>query len=128
MQDTGEAAEALPPDKAVFDIDQGMEYAVDDEEFYLETLHIYMDETAESEMLLREYLEEENMKEYEVLVHALKSNSRMVGAVAVSELALELEHQSRDGNLEFVQAHHEELMERLRLAKRYIEQYLRENE
>ena len=120
--------EVLSEDKAVFDVDQGMEYAVDNKEFYIETLQIYLDETSESEMLLREYLEQENMKEYEVIVHALKSNSRLVGAVATSELALKMEEQSRDGNLEFVQEHHDELMARLALAKKHIRQYLKENE
>ena len=118
--------ELLPPDEMVFNIAQGMEYAVDSEEFYIETLEIYLEETSESAMLLREYLETENMKDYEVIVHALKSNSRLVGAVSTSELALELEQQSKNGNLEFVQAHHEELMQRLELAKRYIRQYLEE--
>ncbi len=118
--------ELLPPDEMVFNIAQGMEYAVDSEEFYIETLEIYLEETSESAMLLREYLETENMKDYEVIVHALKSNSRLVGAVSTSELALELEQQSKNGNLEFVQAHHEELMQRLELAKKYIRQYLEE--
>ena len=118
--------ELLPPDETVFNIAQGMEYAVDSEEFYIETLEIYLEETSESAMLLREYLETGNMKDYEVIVHALKSNSRLVGAVSTSELALELEQQSKNGNLEFVQAHHEELMQRLELAKRYIRQYLEE--
>lgn len=121
-----DAKELLPPDETVFNIAQGMEYAVDSEEFYIETLEIYLEETSESAMLLREYLETENMKDYEVIVHALKSNSRLVGAVSTSELALELEQQSKNGNLEFVQAHHEELMQRLELAKRYIRQYLEE--
>ncbi len=120
--------ETLEPDPNIFNVEQGMEYAVDDQDFYIETLHIYLDETEGSAMMLREYLEAENMKDYEVLVHALKSNSRLVGAVATSELALELEEQSRDDNLEFVKAHHEELMERLALAKKYIRQYLREHE
>ena len=118
--------ELLPPDEMVFNIAQGMEYAVDSEEFYIETLEIYLEETSESAMLLREYLETENMKDYEVIVHALKSNSRLVGAVSTSELALELEQQSKNGNLEFVQAHHEELMQRLEIAKKYIRQYLEE--
>lgn len=121
-----DAKELLPPDEMVFNIAQGMEYAVDSEEFYIETLEIYLEETSESAMLLREYLETENMKDYEVIVHALKSNSRLVGAVSTSELALELEQQSKNGNLEFVQAHHEELMQRLELAKKYIRQYLEE--
>lgn len=121
-----DAKELLPPDETVFNIAQGMEYAVDSEEFYIETLEIYLEETSESAMLLREYLETENMKDYEVIVHALKSNSRLVGAVSTSELALELEQQSKNGNLEFVQAHHEELMQRLELAKKYIRQYLEE--
>ena len=119
--------EVLEPDENVFNIEQGLEYAVGNEEFYLETLQIYLDETGESEMMLREYLESENMGDYKVLVHALKSNSRLVGAVATSELALKLEEASRDGELEFVQEHHGELMERLALAKKYIRQYLREN-
>jgi len=117
----------LPPDKNVFNVEQGMEYAVDNLEFYLETLQIYMDETGESEQMLCEYLEQENMKEYEVIVHALKSNSRMVGAVATSELALRLEEESRDGNIDFVWANHGELIKRLHLAKDYIREYMEEN-
>lgn len=121
------AEEKLPPDKHIFNIEQGMEYAVGNEEFYIETLQIYLDETEESRMMLREYLETENLSDYKVLVHALKSNSRLVGAVATSELALQMEEASRDGELEFVQSHHEELMERLELAKKYIRQYLKEH-
>lgn len=119
--------ERLSEDKGVFNVDQGMEYAVDNKEFYIETLEIYLDETGEDEMLLREYLEQENMKDYEVVVHALKSNSRLVGAVATSELALQMEEASRDGDLEFVQEHHDELMARLTLARKHIRQYLKEN-
>ncbi len=122
-----EPEEVLEPDDSVFSIEQGMEYAVGNKSFYMETLQIYLDETGESEMMLREYLESENMSDYKVLVHALKSNSRLVGAVATSELALQLEEASRDGEIEFVQEHHEELMRRLALAKKYINQYLREN-
>ena len=124
----GREEERLSEDKEVFDVDQGMEYAVDNKEFYIETLEIYLEETGESEMLLRDYLEQENMKDYEVLVHALKSNSRLVGAVATSELALLMEEASRDGDLEFVQEHHDELMARLALAKKHVRQYLKENE
>ncbi len=119
--------EILVPDANVFNIEQGMEYAVGNEEFYVETLQIYLDETEESKMMLREYLETENMGDYKVIVHALKSNSRLVGAVATSELALQLEEASRDGEVEFVKAHHEELLERLELAKKYIRQYLKEH-
>lgn len=124
----GYEEERLSEDKEVFNVDQGMEYAVDNKEFYIETLKIYLDETGEGEMLLREYLEQKNMKDYEVLVHALKSNSRLIGAVATSELALQMEEASRDGDLEFVQEHHDELMARLALAKKYVRQYLKENE
>ena len=119
--------EVLEPDDSVFNIEQGMEYAVGNKDFYLETLQIYLDETGESEMMLREYLELGNMSDYKVLVHALKSNSRLVGAVATSDLALQLEEASRDGEIEFVQEHHEELMQRLALAKKYIMKYLKEN-
>lgn len=124
----GREEERLSEDKEVFDVDQGMEYAVDNKEFYIETLEIYLEETGESEMLLRDYLEQENMKDYEVLVHALKSNSRLVGAVATSDLALLMEEASRDGDLEFVREHHDELMARLALAKKHVRQYLKENE
>lgn len=122
-----EQDEKLQPDESIFNIEQGMEYAVGNKEFYIETLQIYLDETSESEMLLREYLDCENMNDYKVLVHALKSNSRLVGAVAASELALQLEEASSDGKLEFVRAHHDELMQRVLLAKKYIQQYLKEN-
>lgn len=117
----------LEPDAGILNIEQGMEYAVGDPDFYRETLQIYLDETNESEALLNEYLASENMSDYKVRVHALKSNSRLVGAVMVSELALQLEEASRDGKLEFVREHHDELMQKLALTKKYIHQYLKEN-
>lgn len=127
QEETAVQEEILEPDDEVFNTEQGIEYAVGNKEFYLETLEIYLDEADETEKLLGEYLEAGNMNDYRVSVHALKSNSRLVGAVSVAELALRLEEASRDGELAFVQEHHGELIERLTLVKKYIHQYLWEN-
>ncbi len=55
---------------------------------------------------LNVFLDEHNMKDYETLVHSLKSASRTIGANGVSELALELEEASRKGDEEAVSAQH----------------------
>ena len=52
-----------------------------------------------------------NMEHYAVKIHALKSNSRMIGHTALFKAFESLEHAARNGDTDFVKAHHNETME-----------------
>jgi HPt (histidine-containing phosphotransfer) domain-containing protein len=60
---------------------------------------------------LNAFLAAHNMKDYETLVHSLKSTSKTIGAGELSDLALELEKASKDGDESFVSGHHGKLSE-----------------
>ena len=56
-------------------------------------------ETAASRMkVIRDYFGEEDIKNYTIQVHALKSSARLIGANALSEKAFELEKAGHEGN------------------------------
>ncbi len=111
-------------DKDVFDVAQGIEYAMGDETFYAEILQLYLDEAQYGERQLEECLEAGDLKNYEILVHTLKSNLRLAGASAASSKALDLELHSKSGDLEYVKENHPGLMEEVALAKKHMRRYL----
>lgn len=69
------------------DVKQALEY-VGDLDLYREILYDYYMAIDDKCQRIRRFVEEKNLKEYTVQVHAVKSSSRMIGA---SELAKEAE-------------------------------------
>ena len=53
---------------------------------------------------LSEYFEVHDWKNYKIIVHALKSTSMVIGAVALSEKAKELESAAKENNEEVLLA------------------------
>ena len=91
-------------------VDAGIGYACGEEDFYLELLTDYANDASGKSAGLSSYLEKGDLKNYEILVHSLKSASRTVGADALSAQAKALEDASRDGDMDFVKAHHDDLI------------------
>ena len=58
----------------------------------------------------------ENWKEYGILVHALKSTSRMIGAETLARAAEALEKAAKEGNADYIRMHHEDAMRRYGIA------------
>ena len=109
------------------DIDHGMEYAaMGDEDFYLETLEIFLEETARDEARMKEFLGGSDLKNYSVLVHGLKSNSRTIGAMQLGSFAEDMEMKSKAGELEYIIEHHDPLMAHLEKVRNEIRAYLQE--
>ena len=92
-------------DKAI-----GLKYCEQDEELYDSLLDQYVEESKEKRSQLDEYLNAKDMKNYAIIVHALKSTSRMIGAIRLSEHARALELSAKEGNVEYVENHHEDTM------------------
>ncbi|MCR4838159.1 MAG: response regulator [Eubacterium sp.] len=92
-------------------VEDGLTYCADDEEFYMEILQEYVDSAPEKKEKLTEFLRDRNLKDYRVVVHSVKSASKTIGAQGLFEKALELEYAAGDGKQEFVTEHHPPLME-----------------
>ena len=123
---TGEAAPAAPEPAAPaggkglsfrerlencgVDYAEGLGYCQEDDEFYRSLLMQFASEAEEKRTLLAKYFGEEDIKNYEILVHSLKSTSKMIGCAALSEQARALEFAAKEGRVDYIREHHDEVM------------------
>ena len=96
--------------EGILDIETGMTYCMNDEDFYMEMIADYKvgDKTAK----LQAYFEAEDWENYQIYVHALKSTSLTIGAITLSKEAKALESACKEGNVAYVKEHHNDMMER----------------
>ncbi|MBQ3841438.1 MAG: response regulator [Ruminiclostridium sp.] len=100
-------------DEAGLSAQSGLSYCAGDIEFYREMLTDYA-ETAENRLSeLSSALANNDIANYRILVHSLKSVSKTVGAVNVSDLAKSLEDAAKNNDTEQITAHNGELNELL---------------
>lgn len=104
---------------AGINIGQGIAYCGDKEGFR-EIVGIYYKEGDKRRRQLNQFFEEQDWKNYVITVHALKSNSRGIGANGLSELALLLETAGKEDRIEYIEEHHAELMEKYDLLLRVL--------
>jgi HPt (histidine-containing phosphotransfer) domain-containing protein len=96
--------------KAGFNIEEAHSFTMDDDEFYLELLETYINGIQEKEDGIRKCYAEKDWKNYQVLVHGLKSSSRTIGADHLADLALAQEMASKEQDVEKIDAGVEELL------------------
>ena len=65
----------------------GLGYCMDDEELYESLLVQFVEEADEKRSGMSRFFEQKDLKQYQILVHALKSTARMIGQNELSELA-----------------------------------------
>ncbi len=99
---------------------EGLRYTNNDEGFYLSMLNEYASSYEEKSGKINECFSKENWKEYGVYVHALKSTSKMIGAMELSELALRLEEAAKNSEAGIIKEKHELMMKRYEAVTRAI--------
>ncbi len=95
---------------AGFQTHSGIAYCRGDMQFYEELLVKFGQDAEKKATDINSFYEKGDFDNYHILVHALKSVSKMVGAYALSDMAKKLEEASKDGNTAFIKEHHEELL------------------
>jgi signal transduction histidine kinase/DNA-binding response OmpR family regulator/HPt (histidine-containing phosphotransfer) domain-containing protein len=101
-----EAFETLP----FLDMDYAMDCCADSISLYAQAASGYCNRDNRLELIKKLYM----MKawdDYAINVHALKSSSLLIGAITLSDHAKSLEIAAKEGNLEYVMKHHDEVME-----------------
>ena len=78
------------------DVAVGMKYSGDDANLYREVLSDYMDTIEEKADLIEKAVEERDLETYTIEVHSLKSTSKAIGALELSELAKDLEENGKN--------------------------------
>ena len=93
---------------AGLDIQTGLGYCLDEEDFYIQMLQEYM--KADKIPDLERYFDAEDWNEYRITVHALKSTSHTLGAVHLSEEAKALEMAAKAGDTDYLRSHHKGML------------------
>ena len=106
---TGAPLDPAALEKAGFAVQSGMKYCAGDADFYREMLSDYAASCEKRLSELHAAMQAGDLKQYEILVHALKSVSGTVGADDVSGLARLLEEAAKNGDAETVGSRHGEL-------------------
>ena len=125
--------EATPVVEGVYDRNYleskgvNMEQALDslgDMEMYNATMSDFLSEVETKWADLVKYKEENNMPEYAVLVHSLKSDCKYLGFMDLADIAYQHELKSKENDTAFVNEHFAELEEKynkvLEIAKEYV--------
>ena len=92
------------------DTKTGLYYCQKDEDFYKQLLMEYAKSGPKKQEDAGRFLEEKDYQNYKIIVHALKSTSKMIGAAKLSELAKALEDAAKLEDGEFIRAHHANTM------------------
>ena len=108
----GSAGDGFAPlDALGVETASGLAYCGGDEEFYKELLVEYAGDPDAKLGELTKYHDSKDWKDYSIKVHAIKSTSKMIGAMELSSLALFLEEASKECDEEKVESRHKVLME-----------------
>ena len=116
--DTATAEEKPAPKDRLSDLDAagidtkaGMLNCQEDEELYFSLLHEYAANAGEKHRKMQAYYRDNDWKQYSILVHAMKSSSRLIGASALAEKAAELEKAADECRKDDIVKMHQSAME-----------------
>ncbi|MCR5685231.1 MAG: response regulator, partial [Lachnospiraceae bacterium] len=89
-------------------------YCAQDGDFYRQLLAQFVSESGEKLKRIGDYYAAMDLPNYEILVHALKSNAKMIGITHLSEQAKELEFAAKEKRSDYITAHNDPVMEEYR--------------
>ena len=98
----------------VVDREIGLTYCMDMEELYHEVLAEFCSQMEIYLPQINAYFETEDWSNYAVIAHAVKSNSRTIGATAFADLAFKHECAGKTGDVTFIKAGYTEYVALLR--------------
>jgi CheY-like chemotaxis protein len=89
------------------DTEYGLDYCSGDKDFYLELLADYADKSDSKLKEIQDYFNNKDYKNYEIRVHGVKSTSKLIGAMSLSEKAKQLEDAAKEKNEAFITDYHD---------------------
>ncbi len=92
------------------DTAKGLYYSQNDRQFYETLLAQYLKESGKKKEIMERSLLEGDLASYTIQVHSIKSTSKMIGAILLSDAARDLEAASKKGDREYIDANHESML------------------
>ena len=105
-------------------LEVGLKYCMDSKEFTIQMLMTFADKGKKAEKI-QEKFDARDWKNYQILVHALKSTSLSIGAEKLSEAAKKLELAAKAGAEEEILANHAALMADYAKVREEIDKWLK---
>ena len=96
--------------KSGIDTDAGLKYCVGDKDFYKSLLIQFASEAPDKIASMKNYYQIRDWHNYEILVHALKSTSKMIGVTGLSDKAKALEKAAKENEQGFILANHDAMI------------------
>ena len=106
------------------DVEQGIEL-LGDLEIYNDILNDFLDEANSRKKQLLDFKNSNNMTNYAILVHTIKSDSKYLGFTKLAELAYEHELKSKEANSEYVNSNFDILMNELNRVLEITQEYIK---
>ncbi|MCR5650271.1 MAG: DegV family EDD domain-containing protein [Lachnospiraceae bacterium] len=91
------------------------------EEAFLSVLKIYYDSFETRSGEIQEFYDQKDWENYTIKVHALKSSSRLVGAMKLGTDAEALEMAGKQGDIDYITGHHDKMMDGYRAIRNKLD-------
>ena len=98
------------------DIDKGINYS-GSPDAYLPLLQIFYDSIESKSDEIENFYASEDIENYTIKVHALKSSAKLIGATGLGERAQSLENAGKKGDLKYIRENHEDFLREFREFK-----------
>ncbi len=118
----GEPDEMSRLAEAGIQTDSGLSYCRGDKDFYVQMLTMFVQEAERKAGEIDGLFAQKDYDNYAIQVHALKSTSKLLGANELSEDAKALEAAAKQKDEDYIQGHHEALIQEYRETKRRIQE------
>lgn len=105
------------------DVEQAINL-LQDEKTYEEMLTIFLEGIEQKTLEMKKYLKEKNMKEYAVLAHSIKSDSKYLGFTTLASLSLEQELRAKENDYDFIADNIDTFLEEINRIKKIVKKYL----
>ena len=89
-------------------------------ELFETVLKIFYDSIGEMSDEIEDLYKQEDWHDYTIKVHALKSSARLIGAGELGEAAQGLEFAGKDNDIEYIRAHHDQVIADFREYSEYL--------
>ncbi|WP_029230831.1 response regulator [Butyrivibrio sp. VCB2006] len=93
----------------------------EDAESYISAIKIFLEHVDDNVEVLKRCLEDGDIENYTIKAHALKSTSRIIGAMVLSTMAAAMERAGKVRNFKFISKEHEEFIS---LYRKYEQVFL----
>lgn len=104
------------------DVDSAIEI-LGDMEMYNETLDDFISEMEDRLPNIDQYKNDEDMENYAILVHSLKSDSKYLGFTKLADLAYDHQVKAEANDVNYINGHYDELMDEVNRIMKLIDKY-----